>query len=108
MGKALPRCMALTQGTSPRAAAYRAVVREFEEMFRYGPPSAEAGRFSEMAILLLPKAKALLLRAIEHDLGRPIELPPNEEVFRGLQEGNPKLQEQLQKLPDHNGWVERC
>lgn len=90
--------MALTQGTSARAAAYRAVVREFEEMFRYGPPGAEAGRFSEMAILLLPKAKALLLRAIEHDLGRPIELPPNEEVFRGLQEGNPKLQEQLQKL----------
>jgi len=106
--------MSITQGTSARAGTYRAIVRQLEEGFRRGMPGSETGHFSGAALLLFPESREFLLEAAERESGKLVELPPTEELFRELYEGNQELRDRVEKLlmsrageelTQHGQWV---
>jgi hypothetical protein len=97
MRKDLPRCITVTQGNSPRAPIYRDIVREFEQAFRENALGTERGHFEELSLLFLPEARAVILRAAEHD-GVLHEIPPPGEFVRRLSENDPELTKQVQDL----------
>lgn len=75
----LPRCLAVTQGNSERASAYRSVVREFENAFREYEQDVEPGYVPQLMLLFLPTSRALLIAVAESQLGRTLDMPSSEQ-----------------------------
>lgn len=87
----LPRCLAVTQGNSERASAYRRVVREFEDVFRSRYETGiERGHFEELMLLFLPESRALIIAAAEKQLGRTLDVPSStqELLLRGANDAS--------------------
>ena len=93
----LPRCLAVTQGNSERASAYRRVVREFEDAFREYEQDVEPGYVPQLMLLFLPTARALLTVVAESQLGRTLDMPSStQELDRRVgDEGDEALREDI-------------
>ena len=91
--KDLPRCVAVTRGSSPRAPVYRRVVQELEDAFRKSELGVTRGHFEELMLLFLPESRALLISAAEKRLGRTLDVPSSaQELLRRVSEGDEALQ----------------
>ena len=93
----LPRCIAVTQGNSERASAYRRVVRELEDAFREYEQGVEPGYFPQLMLLFLPTSRALLITVAERQLGRTLDMPSSTQELdrRAGDEGDEALREDI-------------